>query len=103
MIKIIIAMLVALSLAAAPGSAFAAPSSGCTMPGAESGMAMDHEKMGCCTAECAIPAPAAVLPVDALEVSKADPVSGPSATLKANSLPSINLAAVDPPPRNLFA
>lgn len=101
--KFILALLIALSLIGSPGAAKAAASETCTMVGASEGFAADHEKMGCCTPECATPVPAAVLPDGG---SHGDPIKpGPllEASLVAGRLPSIILTTDDPPPRSFFA
>lgn len=99
MTKFILAILVALSLAASPSQAFSAPSAECSMPGADSGMAMDHEEMGCCTIDCAMGAPSAVLPGADAEAADIDPVSSPLAGPGSGVHPSASPAAIDPPPR----
>lgn len=73
--KLIVAILIALSFIGSPGAARAAPSVSCTMAGADEGMAPDHEKMGCCTPDCATPAPAAVLPGADVDEDAVDPVA----------------------------
>lgn len=98
-------LLASLSLLLSPAAAAAAPlGSGdarteCSMPGPDTGMADDHEKMGCCTPACTAPAAAAVL-------ASSDP--GPNAFAGAGPplvfpgdtmLPSVSPAATDPPPR----
>lgn len=90
----------ALSLAAAPGPAFAAPAPDCGM--ASSDMA-DHQKMGCCTPDCALASPAAaVLPSD-LAFPAVDPQPRLTAAAPTEALPSVNPAATDPPPRTSFS
>lgn len=97
--KIFWAILMALSAIGSPGVVQAAPSLSCTMPGADAGEAADHEKMKCCTPDCATPCPPAVVPslffdnepMVLTEIAAAVPV--------ANGLPSIDHETVDPPPR----
>lgn len=101
--KFILAILVALSLIGSPGAARAAPSVSCTMVGADEGMASDHEKMACCTPDCATPAPAAVLPVADVDEDVVEPVELLAAQPEQGSLPSIILSTDDPPPRPFFA
>ena len=101
--KFILVILIALSLIGSPGAARAAPSESCTVAGAHEGMAADHEKMSCCTPECATPAPAAVLPQGDLEEDGVQPVARLSGQLEPGSLPSIILSADDPPPRAFLA
>ena len=101
--KFILAILIALSLIGSPGAARAAPSVSCTMAGADEGTAADHEKMGCCTPDCATPAPAAVLPAADLDGDPVQPVALLDALPEPGSLPSIILSMDDPPPRAVFA
>ena len=101
--KFILAILIALSLIGSPGAARAAPSLSCTMAGADEGTAADHEKMGCCTPDCATPAPAAVLPVGDLNSDPVEPVALLDAQPEPGTLPSIILSTDDPPPRTFFA
>lgn len=92
-------ILIALSLAGSPGPAFAAPSIGCSMAGADMGMAPDHDTMDCCTPDCATPCPAAVLPLGDLAVPADDYGAVRAMRPHMNALPSVNPAAADPPPR----
>lgn len=101
--KLIVAILIALSLIGSPGAARAAPSVSCTMAGADEGMAADHEKMGCCTPDCATPAPAALLPSGDINSDPVEPVALLSGQSEPGSLPSIILSTDDPPPRAFFA
>ena len=99
LMRLILAILVALSLAASPSPAFTAPSADCSMPGAAEGMAPDHEEMPCCTSDCAVSACAAVLPDGDTGQASGAFKSGPVAAGAAGVLPAINPAALDPPPR----
>lgn len=101
--KFILAILIALSLIGSPGAARAEPSASCTMAGADEGMAADHEKMGCCTPECATPAPAAVLPNADVDGDPVEPVALLDGQPEPGGLPSIILSTDDPPPRAFFA
>ena len=101
--KFILAILIALSLIGSPGAARAEPSVSCTMAGADNGMAADHEKMGCCTPECATPAPAAVLPNADVDGDAVEPVALVDGQPEPGGLPSIILSTDDPPPRAFFA
>ncbi len=101
--KLILAILIALSLIGSPGAAIAAPSVSCTMAGADDGMAADHEKMDCCSPECATPCPSAVLPMSGLGEDGAEPVTIAAWQPVAGSLPSILLSMDDPPPRTFSA
>ena len=101
--KFILAILIALSLIGSPGAARAAPSVSCTMAGADEGTSADHEKMGCCTPDCATPAPAAVLPAGGLHRDLVKPVALVDGPQEPGSLPSIILSTDDPPPRAFFA
>lgn len=101
--KLILAILVALSLIGSTGTAQAAPSISCTMAGADQGMAADHGKMGCCTPECATTSAAAVMPALGVCYEEGPPNGqfGPSSP--ATALPSFMALMDDPPPRGLFA
>lgn len=101
--KLIVAILIALSMIGSPGAARAAPSVSCTMAGADEGMTPDHEKVGCCTPDCATPAPAAVLPGADVDEDAVDPFALLNARPEPGSLPSIILSTDDPPPRAFFA
>ena len=97
--RFLFAILLALSLASAPGPALAGPSHDCPMAGASSGMA-DHETMDCCTPDCALAClPAAALPSAGAGVRATEPIAAPSVPSLASALPSISPAAIDPPPR----
>ena len=97
--RLLIAILVVLSLVGS-GPAFAESSRDCAMAGS---MPMgDHQKMGCCTPDCAVAAPSAVLPV--AEVGVLDLPEAPAPALApAAALHSINPAATDPPPRTFIS
>jgi|GEM_PF-4498585 len=101
--KFILAILIALSLIGSPGAARAAPSASCSMAGADEGTAADHEKMGCCTPDCATPAPAAVLPANGLHADPVEPVALLDSKPEPSRLPSIIVWTDDPPPRAFFA
>lgn len=101
--KFFLAILIAVALIGSPGAATAAPSVSCTMAGADDGLAADHEKMACCTPECATPAPAALLPANDLDRSPVEPVAVLNGRPELGSLPSIILSTDDPPPRAFFA
>ena len=101
MLKLILAIVIALSLVGSPGQARAAPSVSCTMPGADTGNAADHEKMGCCTPDCATPCPSALLPSGALDVAPLEPDAIAVGLPTHSGLTSLNHAAADPPPRKL--
>lgn len=99
LMRLILAILIALSLVSGPSPASAAPSVDCSMPGAAEGMAADHEDMPCCTSDCVVSAPAALLPES--DAERASPIfkSLPVVTAPAGVLAAINPAALDPPPR----
>ena len=104
-IRFFVILLSSLSLLLSPAAAAAAArESGpaqmeCSMPGGDSGMAADHEKMGCCKPACTAPAAAAVLPSSGLgEGAFAD--TGPLLLFAGDPmLPSVSPGALDPPPR----
>lgn len=99
MIKLLLAIVVVLSLLGSPGAARSTLSASCSMPGAEHGQAANHEKMGCCTLDCATPAPSAMLQSGPLGAALIEPTQiaiwGPSYL----ELVPVNPAAADPPPR----
>lgn len=101
--KLILAILIALSLIGSPGAATAAPSVSCTMSGADEGMAADHEKMDCCSPECAAPCPSAVLPMSDFDENGTEVVGLTDWRAVPGSLPSILLSTDDPPPRAFSA
>lgn len=107
MTRFILAILLAFSLASAPGPALSAVSLNCPMQGAGAAMAHDHEEMGCCTPacapQCAVVCPAAVLSFDgalpdAPELPLTAFIGRPS-----DLLPSVSPAANDPPPRTIIS
>jgi len=100
-LKLILAIVTALSLVGSPGQTRAAPSVNCTMPGADTGNAADHEKMGCCTPDCATPCPSALLPSGVLDVAPLEPAALAVWLPTHAGLTSSNPAAADPPPRKL--
>ena len=97
--RLILAILLALSLVGS-GPAFAGPSSDCPM--ARSMPMGDHQKMGCCTPDCAVAAPSAVLPVADIGVPDL-PESPVPALAPASALHSVSPAAADPPPRTTIS
>lgn len=108
--RLILAILVALSLVAAPGPAFAGPAAGCTM---EAGPAMDgmrdmsdmdgdHDKMACCTPDCAIGCPAGVVPGAGTNASDEPFAALPFAGMIARTPSSLDPGTADPPPRPSF-
>ena len=99
--KLILAFVIALSLVGNPGQAQAAPSASCTMPGADTGSAADHEKMGCCTPDCATPCPPALLPSGVLDAAPLELAALAIWLPGHTGLTSSNPAAADPPPRKL--
>jgi len=98
-IKLILAIVIALSLLGSPGAARSAPWASCTMPGADHGQAADHEKLGCCTPDCATPAPSAMLPNGPLGAALIAPTKIAMWLPSYLELVPINPAAADPPPR----
>ena len=98
-IRLFLAIVVALSLLGSPGAARSAPSVSCSMPGADHGQAAEHEKMGCCTPDCATSAPSALLPSGPLGAPPIEPtVIAEWVPVYLELVPS-NPAAADPPPR----
>ena len=98
-IKLLLAIVIALSLLGSPGAARSAPSVSCSMPGADHGQAADHEKMGCCTPDCATPAPSAMLPSGPLGAPPIGPTKIAVWVPSYLELVPTNPAAADPPPR----
>lgn len=96
--RLLLAFLLAFSLATGSGPAFAGPASDCPMTKAPGGMA-NHDKMGCCGSDCAVTCPPAMLTADPVELATIEPSSGPTAALPLKSLPSVNPLTIDPPPR----
>lgn len=101
MTRLFLIIWMALSLTVASGPAFAMPAPDCGM--ASSGMA-DHNKMGCCTPDCAVacPAVAVVLPSGS-DLSRVDQLAAPSSMPPVSVHPSIHPAADDPPPRTVIS
>jgi len=93
--RFLLAILLAISMAATSGPAFAAPAADCPMGG---GM-VDHSKMGCCPPICAVTCLPAVLDDAAVDVPTVEPSSIPATALAPVALPSVTPAATDPPPR----
>lgn len=101
-IKLMLAILIALSFVGDPSGAQAAPSVSCTMPGADHGAAVDHEKMKCCTPDCATPCPSAVVPSTRFGNEPMPGLAIAAAVSAIDGLPSISHETVDPPPRAFF-
>ena len=98
MTRLLLALLLAISMAAASGPAFAGPAAACPMAQMPGGMG-DHGKMGCCPRECAVTCPTAMLAAIAVDLPVIEPSPLPVA-VPAMELPrSFNPAAIDPPPR----
>lgn len=101
--KFVWAILITLSLIGSPSAARTPPSLSCTMPGAAQGMAVDHDKMACCTPDCATPCPPAVLPVGAFDHEPVEPLAIVGWRPTAANFRSIKPSMVDPPPRTYTA
>lgn len=101
--KLILALLVALSLIGSPGVAVASPPVDCTMTAMGKDMAADHEKMGCCTPNCAVASPAALLPASGSQGGPVEHVSGAYWPPVAGGRRATMLLTEDPPPRTFFA
>jgi hypothetical protein len=96
--RLLLAILLAISMAGTSGPAFAGPGTDCPMAHMSGGMS-DHGKMGCCPPECAVTCPPAMLAavVVDLPVIETPPIA---VAMPAIGMPrSFNPAAVDPPPR----
>ena len=98
-LRLLLAIVIALSLLGSPGAARSAPSVSCSMPGADHGQAADHEKMRCCTPDCATPAPSAMLPNGSLGAASLEPAKIAVWIPSYLELVAVNPAAADPPPR----
>ena len=73
------------------------------MTSAESGAPVDHEQMGCCTADCAGPSAAAVLPAQDVDRNTSFQRRAAGSVRSDEAMPSMSPAAVDPPPRASIA
>jgi hypothetical protein len=100
--RILVAFLLAISMAVAPTAAFARPAADVPMANMPGGMA-HHDKMGCCGPDCAVTSPAAVLAAEAVGLPAAEPCSMPAAARISGILPSLGPAATDPPPRTIIS
>jgi hypothetical protein len=103
MTRLILAILLALSLASATGPALAGTAAHCPMAMTGAG---DHQDMGCCTPDCApdcaLVCPGAVVP-SAGGVA-AEPQDRQSAAMRpVEMLPSRGPGAADPPPRTTIS
>jgi len=94
-----LAILLAISMAATSGPAFAAPAADCPMGG---GMG-DHGKMGCCPPTCATTCLSAVLDAAAVDIPAIEPRSIPATASAVVALPSVTPTATDPPPRTILS
>lgn len=97
--RVILALLMAMSLALSPSPAFSVPSGNCSMAGPAHVMPADHEDMGCCTADCRVSCPSALLPQAGEDRSGGPFKSGPVAPAAAGIMDSVDPAGSDPPPR----
>lgn len=109
MLRLLIAMIMALGLTLAPAadarSGMTGGNAGCTMAGDASampdmaGMAADHARMPCCTIACQTPVSPALLPVRDSAV-RLDPLDELLVAWEpGRRLESIAPSALDPPPR----
>ena len=96
--RLLLALLLAFSLATASGPAFAVPAADCPMTKAPGGMA-NHDKMGCCGSDCAMTCPPALLAAEPVDLVSVEPSSAPAETLPPSFLPSVSPLTTDPPPR----
>lgn len=100
--RLLLVILLAISMVASSGPAFAGPAADCQMSHMSGGMG-DHGKMGCCPPECAVTCPPAMLPAVALDLPVIGPSPLPVAMPWLDALRSFNPAAVDPPPRTILS
>ena len=98
MTRLVLAILLAISMAMSSGPAFAGPSPDCAMARSSPGMA-DHQKMGCCTNDCAVACVPAVLGADPVDLPSVEPSVAPAVVSLAPVLTSVGRAITDPPPR----
>jgi hypothetical protein len=109
-IRILLAVFIAIGLAFSPAAPAIAMTSPAAMPGPGCNMGSgmpdhpaDHSKMDCCTALCQAPAAAALLP-DRGAAGESLCVDGQALTeLSAKALLSLSRTAVDPTPRILLS
>lgn len=101
--RFMLLILLALSLASGSSPAFAGRSGDCRMTGATHQMPMDHEKMGCCTPDCAVTCPPAMLPVSDMDMDQPPASATLPVMALAEAFHSLNPAAIDPPPRTSFS
>jgi len=64
---------------------------------------VDHQKMGCCTPDCAVACVPAVLGAATVDLHAVEPSVAPSAISLTTFLASIGPAATDPPPRTTLS
>ena len=102
MTRLLLAILLAMSMAMASGPAFAGPSPDCAMAHSSSGM-VDHQKMGCCTPDCALACVPAMLGAEAVDLTTVEPNAAPAPVSLTAVLASVGLAAADPPPRTIIS
>ena len=106
-VKLLWAFLLILSLASGPVAAHTVPVAACTMTGDEMAEAdmmgdatgSDHDKMPCCSPDCATTSPAAVLPRASTGPTATQPPSSPIVHAAVDGLTSALLPTDDPPPR----
>ena len=104
MIRLFLSCLVALSmLAGAPAMAAltAQPvqASECSMAGQAQDRSPKHEKMACCTSDCTMTGAAALAQRDIVPPPSPEPASAPLFLIPVTKLDSVDITAVDPPPR----
>ena len=103
MTRFILAILIALSLIGGSGPAFAAPEPDCSLAEATMGSPADHDSMGCCTPDCAVSCPAALIPPESLPEPSVQLTETRAWTPKASALHSVSPTAIDPPPKPSLA
>jgi len=104
--RLFLFVLLVISLASAPGPAFAGAAADCPMAmasGMSGGGIAAHKDMGCCAPacapNCALACPGAVVPLPGAEIGQVRADGLLSASRPPFGLPSIDPGAVDPPPR----
>ena len=102
MTRYVLAILLAISMAMSSGPAFAGPSPDCAMAHSSSGM-VDHQKMGCCTPDCAVACVPAMLGAAVVDLPAVEPSTVPAAISLTAVLASAGATATDPPPRTTLS
>jgi hypothetical protein len=103
-IRLLLAVFIAIGLALGPAAPTIAMSSAAAMPGCNMGDKMpehpaDHSKMNCCTAACQAPASAALLPQRSAADERIATHRSAHSLSPVKELASAASTGTDPPPR----